>query len=54
LMTPWEEFRTLVPSQLATIMNGTIIIDPYRVLNPVDCKKVGLHYFTLGKNYQKR
>jgi len=52
LMTPWEEFQSLVPSDLANIMKGTIVIDPYRILNPVDCKKAGLNYFTLGKNCQ--
>ncbi len=48
IMTPWPEFRELVPAQLAEVMSGRLIIDPYRTLDAQAVRKAGLRYHTLG------
>ena len=48
IMTPWEEFKTLDPSDLRAVMRGKCIIDPLRVLDGKECKEAGLTYLTLG------
>ena len=48
VMTPWPEFKTLQPADLARTMAGKTIIDPYRVLAGSACIEAGLDYFTLG------
>ena len=48
IMTPWPEFRTLAPADLAGLMAGRTIVDPFRVLEPAAVRAAGLSYFTLG------
>jgi UDPglucose 6-dehydrogenase len=48
IMTPWPEFRTILPVDLASAMAGSVIIDPFRVLEPAAARAAGLSYFTLG------
>ena len=48
IMTPWPEFRTIVPTELARIMTGRVVVDPFRVLEPSAVRAAGLSYFTLG------
>jgi UDPglucose 6-dehydrogenase len=48
IMTPWPEFRTLVPSELAAAMAGKTVIDPFQVLDPAAVRAAGLTHFTLG------
>jgi UDPglucose 6-dehydrogenase len=48
IMTPWLAFRDLKADQLAHVMVGRIIIDPYRVLDGKAIAAKGLDYFTLG------
>jgi len=48
IMTPWPEFRELAPSDLARIMRGRLILDPYRVLDAAAARAAGLDYRTLG------
>lgn len=48
LMTPWPEFKKLVPAELAEAMNGNILLDPYRLLDRGQCIAAGLDYRTLG------
>ena len=48
IMTPWPEFRALAPAELASVMSGRTIIDPFRVLEPTAVRAAGLSYFTLG------
>lgn len=50
IMTPWEEFKTIKPEDLARKMSGKIIIDPFRVLNGEECVAAGLDYFCLGSS----
>jgi UDPglucose 6-dehydrogenase len=48
LMTPWPEFRKLAPADLAKAMAGRVVIDPYRLLDPVQVCAAGLHHHSLG------
>ncbi len=48
IMTPWGEFKSLEPQQLAATLRGRIVIDPYRVLDPAACTAAGLRHYTLG------
>jgi UDPglucose 6-dehydrogenase len=48
IMTPWPEFRALAPYDLARVMSGRTVIDPYRVLDPNQAHAAGLRHFCLG------
>jgi UDPglucose 6-dehydrogenase len=48
ILTPWSVYRGVLPSDIAKVMRGRIVIDPYRVLDPAECARVGLDYYTLG------
>ena len=48
VMTPWSAYRELKPHELARVMAGQTIIDPYRVLNGAMVVAAGLDYLTLG------
>jgi UDPglucose 6-dehydrogenase len=48
IMTPWPQFRDVLPGDLAAVMAGKIVIDPFRVLEPAAARAAGLSYFTLG------
>ena len=49
IMTPWPEFRNIVPSDLAVAMRGCTVIDPYGILDAQKVRSAGLDYYTLGK-----
>lgn len=48
IMTPWEQFSKVNPKEIASVMKGNIVIDPFRVLDMGACLDAGLRYFTLG------
>src|SRR3989475_6153876 len=48
IMTPWPEFRELKPADLAGVMRGRTVLDPYRVLDGRAVAAAGLDYCTLG------
>lgn len=48
VLTPWPEFKNLVPAQLAKVMTGKVLLDPYRLLDRGLCATAGLDYHTLG------
>lgn len=48
IMTPWPEFKKLDPADLAKVMRGRLVLDPYRVLAPRAARAAGLHHITLG------
>jgi len=48
IMTPWEQFGRLDPSQIVRRLRGKSVLDPYAVLKTVACRAVGLEYHTLG------
>lgn len=48
IMTPWPEFQKLNPADLAEVLRGPVVLDPYRVLDGATVAAAGLDYFTLG------
>ncbi len=48
IMTPWAEFKKLLPTELAQRMKGRCLIDPYRVVDPEAARLAGLVHVTLG------
>jgi UDPglucose 6-dehydrogenase len=48
IMTPWPAFRELRPADIARVMRGNTVLDPYRVLDGRAAAAAGLDYLTLG------
>lgn len=48
ILTPWPEFKTLDVAELAAVMAGRLIIDPYRCLAEAKAVAAGFDYITLG------
>lgn len=48
IMTPWPQFRELPCEDLARVMRGRLVLDPYRVLDARKAQAAGLVYRTLG------
>jgi len=48
IMTPWPEFRALKPADLSRVMAGRMVLDPYRVLDPLAAVAADLEHITLG------
>jgi len=48
IMTPWPAFREIKPADLARVMAGRAVLDPYRMLDGRAVVAVGLDYLTLG------
>ncbi|MEM7406133.1 MAG: UDP binding domain-containing protein [Pseudomonadota bacterium] len=48
ILTPWPEFRTVDPNDIAARLSGQLVIDPYAVLQARACERAGLRYLTLG------
>lgn len=48
IMTPWPVFREISAEQLARVMKGRTIIDPYRILDGSAFVAAGFDYLTLG------
>jgi UDPglucose 6-dehydrogenase len=48
IMTPWPEFKDLPVAELAAVMRGRTLIDPYRLLDRQKVAAAGLHHITLG------
>ena len=48
IMTPWPEFREIKPPDLAGVMRGRTVLDPFRVLDGATVAASGLDYCTLG------
>ena len=53
IMTPWGEFKKLLPLDLAKQMHGRWLIDPYRVIDSKAARVAGLQYVTLGVSPEK-
>jgi UDPglucose 6-dehydrogenase len=49
IATPWPQYRDLKPADLARVMRGRALLDPYRVLDGRACAAAGLTYHTLGR-----
>jgi UDPglucose 6-dehydrogenase len=47
IMTPWPEFR-LAPRELARVMRGHVVIDPYGMLDRAAAREAQLEIHRLG------
>ena len=48
VMTSWQQFARLDPTEIAQRLRGKAVLDPYAVLNGAACRAAGLNYLTLG------
>jgi UDPglucose 6-dehydrogenase len=48
IATPWPIYRELRPAELARVMKGRTLLDPYRILDGRACAAAGFTYHTLG------
>ena len=48
ILTPWQEFKIISPLDIATLMRGCIVLDPYRVLTTDSSSTSRLEIHTLG------
>ena len=48
LATPWPQYRELQISDLARLMTGRVLIDPFRLLDGEEAAAAGFEYHALG------
>lgn len=48
ILTPWPQYRAILPRDIACALRGRIVLDPYGVLDRRDALAAGLDYYTLG------
>jgi len=49
ILTPWPQYRSIAPTEVARRMAGRLLVDPYRVMDPQASEAAGLRYYTLGR-----
>jgi UDPglucose 6-dehydrogenase len=49
ILTPWPEYRTVAPREIAAAMRGRVLLDPYGVLDLKSAAAAGLKVHTLGR-----
>lgn len=49
ILTPWPDYRSIAPADIARAMRGKIVLDPYAVLDGRAAVQAGLSYYTLGR-----
>lgn len=49
VMTPWSSYASLPLKELRNVLRGRVIIDPFAVLDEVECRRLGFEYHRLGK-----
>jgi UDPglucose 6-dehydrogenase len=49
ILTPWPDYRRVVPADIARALRGNIVLDPYGVLDASAAGNAGLAYYTLGR-----
>jgi UDPglucose 6-dehydrogenase len=50
VMTPWPQFRELDLAQIAAVMAGRLLVDPYSAFAPQAAAAAGLRHLTLGRS----
>jgi UDPglucose 6-dehydrogenase len=48
IATPWPEYGELGIAELSKLMDGRVIIDPYRLLDGAEAVRHGFQYYALG------
>ena len=51
VMTPWKQFREVLPEDVAQTMKGRIILDPFGALDEMRYQKAGFTVYRLGKSF---
>jgi UDPglucose 6-dehydrogenase len=49
ILTPWPQYRSIPPAEIAKALRGHIVLDPYGVLDHRAAAAAGLDVFALGK-----
>src|SRR5215510_5839225 len=49
ILTPWPQYRDIRPEDIATVLAGRIVIDPYSVLEQKEAEHFKLIHCTLGR-----
>jgi UDPglucose 6-dehydrogenase len=49
ILTPWPQYREVPPADIARVMKGRVVLDPFRVLDRGAAHKAGLELYTLGR-----
>ncbi|MDD5301110.1 MAG: nucleotide sugar dehydrogenase [Gallionella sp.] len=49
VLTPWPEFRNVAPGEIAKVMKGHLVVDPYSILDERAARAAGLRVVTLGR-----
>ena len=49
ILTPWPQYRALLPADIAARLAGRIVLDPYAVLDGDAARAAGLIHHTLGR-----
>ena len=49
ILTPWPQYRSIAPAEIAKALKGKLVLDPYRVLDAKAATDAGLDYRTLGR-----
>jgi UDPglucose 6-dehydrogenase len=48
VMTPWPSYAALPVKELRKLLRGSVIIDPYGILDEARCRDLGFEYHRLG------
>jgi UDPglucose 6-dehydrogenase len=48
IMTPWPQFRSLKPSDIAARLRGRVVVDPFSMLDRAAAVAAGLEHIVLG------
>jgi UDPglucose 6-dehydrogenase len=51
LVTEWNEFRSLAPARLASLMQGRIVVDLRNVFDPEPLRRAGFAYYGIGRKH---
>jgi UDPglucose 6-dehydrogenase len=49
IMTPWAEFGGISPGTISERLKGSLVVDPYGLLDGKTCAMAGLRHFRLGR-----
>ena len=53
ILTPWPDYRRIAPADIARSLRGSIVLDPYAVLDRRAAEAAGLVYYTLGRRTER-
>ena len=49
VITEWNEFRAIEPSQLAAAMQGRVLVDLRNIYDPAAMRQAGFDYHSIGR-----